>query len=206
MIMYTLRTLVALLLLPTAPLALHAQSETGKPPEPPPNPPAAGSSTEEAARELAVKREELTKVTQEIGQIQSQAETIDAVKVSREKYRETLQAEMVRAAPDLESEIERQAQLVTELNAAPAAAEGPSTLSPDQQRQKLAEYRALHQKLAPVEQGVREVPVVQETRKEYFDRLIAEMQRIEPRTDELLARHRELVAVVRELTAQAQTG
>ena len=70
----------------------------------------------------------------------------------------------------------------------------------------LTEYRTLHTRLAPVEEGVRDVPAVQEARKAYYDKLVAEMRRIEPRTDELLARHRELVAVVRELAAQAQTG
>lgn len=205
--MHYRRTCLSLLL--ALPTAMMAQSEPSGPRTPESStPPAVQAGPEEAIRELATKREELTQITQTIGEIQSRAETVEEVKESRDKYRETLQAEMVRAAPDMKNDIERQAELVSELSTptpAPDAEEKTAEVEKEQQ-QKLSEYRTLHEKLTPVEEGVRDVPAVQTMRKEYYDKLIAEMQRIEPRTQELLAKHRELVAVVRELAAQAQTG
>lgn len=204
------RLLLALCLLP-APLFAQADSEkTG--PEPPPAAPAPSpeAAPAEATRELAAKQAELSAVTEQITQLQLQAETNENVKSAKDGYRNTLRDEMVKVAPDLEADIERQAALVEELTAPAAPSEGEATAAaqePAEKRQaKLDEYRTLREKLAPVEADVQDVPAVQEARKTYYDTLIAEMQRIEPRTPELLAKHRELLTIVRELAAQASSG
>lgn len=202
------RLILALCLLP-APLAAQAGPQDPGPEAPPAAPaPAPEAAPEEATRELAAKQAELSAITEQITQLQLQAETNESVKSAKDGYRTTLRDEMVKAAPDLESDIERQAALVEELTT-PAAPEesAEGAAAPVEERQaKLDEYRVLRDKLAPVEQDVQAVPAVQEARKTYYDTLIAEMQRIEPRTPELLAKHRELITIVRELAAQARSG
>jgi hypothetical protein len=200
--MHTLRILSVLVVLPFS--LLRAQS--GPEPPPPAPPPAPEAAPGEAARALAAKQAELSAIAQHITELQSQAETNETVKVAKDGYRVALRTEMVRAAPALEPDITRQAALVDELSEKPSTAKEIDAPKATELQTKLAEYRALHEKLTPVEQGVQTAPVVKEARGKYYDTLIAEMERLEPKVQELLAKHRELVAVIRELAAQAHTG
>lgn len=207
-----MHTRIILLAIVLIPLGLRAQSDN-QPQPPPAPPPAPEAASSEAARELAAKQAELSTVTEQITDLQLQAEKQDTVKTAKGDYRQVLREEMVRTTPALAADIDRQTALVEELQeeppgaseVAPAPAAGQSA-PPDDGQAKLEEYRRLRDKLTPIEQGVQAVPAVQTARQTYYDALIAEMQRLEPKTPELLARHRELVSVIRELTAQAGTG
>ena len=97
-----------------------------------------------------------------------------------------------------------------------AEAEAPAEAKPeaaaevaeqtDDLDQKFAAYRDLRLQLLPVEQSVQSNAMVQTSRQQYFEALIAEMERIDPKAPELLAKHRELTSVVRQLATQAQRG
>lgn len=193
------------------PCGLFAQADAPAPAAPATNP-APMAAPAEASQALESKKQELTEVSQQIDQLQAQAEAREAVRASKDQYREAVRTEMVRVAPDKEKEINRQAELVVELTTtpAPAAATAAETAPADtaaQEREaKLAEYRQLRQQLLPVEQQVQEAEPVQTTRRAYFDTLIAEMERIDPKAPELLAKHRELTSLVRELSVQASRG
>jgi hypothetical protein len=191
---------------PTTPPAADSPAETSPAPEA--NEPAGNTNGGEAVaspEELAGQQQELAELTREITALQQRAEDAEQVQTAKEDYFDILRAEMVRVAPNLETDIDRQAELVTELRktaaepaAEPATAEAVEQTAAAQQA-LLSEYQTLYAKISPVEKQVQTVPAVQEARSQYYTALIAEMERIDPETQTLLERHRELLTRVRTL-------
>jgi hypothetical protein len=199
----TSKIILPLLLLP---LGLAAQTPSTQPQSPSSTPaPAApsGSTSQDVVQELHAKQQELQTVAQEIDSIQARAESADGVKASRRGYRDALTKEMIQAAPDMEQSINRRAALVDELIERSAKTEEAKDASADDQRAKLTELQELGKQLQPVETRAQQAESVQTARKTYYDTLIAEMQRIEPKTQDLLTKHQQLSGTVRELATRA---
>jgi hypothetical protein len=198
--MHLSRGLLALILLMLPPV-LPAQSAAQDPPTAPVDAIAEATPTE--APNLALTKQRLAAVARTILNLQQQAEADPVVNSARLVYVSALRREMVRKAPELEDEIDRQAVLVEQLreheaDLVPAASESPEALQAQEER--VAEYRALYEKLAPVERSVQTEPAVQQARSRYLEALIATMKRLNPATPELLGRHRDLRTRVRDLS------
>ncbi len=164
-----------LFLLPVATFAQPAPTP-GSPPSA--TPPAPQAAPEEAARQLAAKQEELTTVTRQISELQQKAEKDENVQAAKDDYAEVLRSEMLKVAPNLESAIDRQKELVNELSAPAPAAEKAEKSTAEQQKKKaedqqakLTEYRTLYQKLAPVEKQVQNVPAVETARTDLLQQV-----------------------------------
>ena len=194
------RILSALFLLTTS-FALAAQQPATTPPK---APAPAGDAPEKSNNSLDAKKQELALVSEQINAIQDQAKDVEQVRATMSGYHAALKQEMLRDAPEMKDAIDRQEKLVSDLNS--PKSDTASNETQGQDSEKLKEYLVLREKLAPVEQKANTVDAVKEARRAFYTALVAEMQKIDPRTDTLLARHRELTSEILRLQSSPDSA
>ncbi|MGH8018984.1 MAG: hypothetical protein ACREIA_11950 [Opitutaceae bacterium] len=147
----------------------------------------------EPAGEMQQKQQEYTRIQTEISTVQQQAQTSEAVQTTMKEFRETVSGEMIRQAPEMRADVERQTKLVEEL----------TTDEQDDaaRKEKLAEFQALRGRLVPIERRVQEAEKVVQAREAYTSALMAEMQKIDPEIQNKLQRHSELSAELQQTAA-----
>jgi hypothetical protein len=141
-------------------------------------------------------------LNEEIAVIEAKAKRTEAVKETMDAFRNVVTEEMIRSAPDLETKIRRQNELVEEITADVVAVPKKEDESKDKdsaKEEKLVELRELRYELEPVESRVQELESVQLARETYYTTLVVEMQNIDPRTQSLIEKHRQITREIAEM-------
>lgn len=172
------------------PPALAAQSEG-----PQLQPGMGGAGAQQPQDEMQQKQQELMRLSQEINVIERKAKATELVQAKIADLQETMADEIVRQAPALEEPVARQSELLEELTTP-----GAGDMDAAERQEKVAEYQQIRQQIEPVEQQVQQVEAVVAARDAYYDALTSEMRKIEPQTDDLLNRYREISNEIEQMT------
>jgi hypothetical protein len=170
--------------------------------EPPPATESPSPKKAQPSSELEFQKQERDRLNEEIAVIEAKAKRTEAVKETMDAFRNVVTEEMIRSAPDLETKIRRQNELVEEITADVVAVPKKEDESKDKdsaKEEKLVELRELRYELEPVESRVQELESVQLARETYYTTLVVEMQNIDPRKQSLIEKHRQITREIAEM-------
>lgn len=151
-----------------------------------------------AADPTAEVRQQLQQVEQALFNAQEQALEVDAVEEKRDQLQNLINSHIIAADPEMSGVIERRQRLLEELE------NHPELQTPDQQPSEavmgmIQEYQQLQQQIAPLQQQVFQEEEVREAHEEFQNRLLAEMERIAPNTQDLLQQREALFQRFQEI-------
>jgi len=141
---------------------------------------------------------QLVEVDTKIRAAQQKASQVETVKEKRDNYEKTLRTAMVKDEPKVKSLLEKQDNLVSELQHSEDLRKPADQRSPEFQ-QRFQEFQKLSAELSPIAQRISEKPEVAETYKEFQTVLTSEMQKVEPAVPQLLQQRGELISQYRQL-------
>lgn len=150
----------------------------------------------EPAGGVQQKQQEYTRIQTEISTVEQKARATEAVQATMKEFREAVSDEMVRQAPEMRADVERQNELVDELTT--------GDRDESARKEKLAEFQALRGRLVPIEQRAQQAEEVVRARETYTSTLIAEMEKIDPEITSKLQRHSELSVELGEAGADSK--
>jgi len=156
-----------------------------------------------AAGEVEKVKAQLLEVDTRIRAAQQKASQVETVKEKRENYETTLRAAMIKDEPKVESLLEKQDNLISELQKSDDLRKPAEQRSPEFQ-QRYQEFQKLSAELSPIAQRISERPEVAETYKEFETVLTSEMQKVEPAVPQLLQQRGELISQYRQLGQPAR--
>ena len=105
---------------------------------------------------------------------------------------------MVKEEPKVKSLLEKQDNLISELQQSEDLRKPADQRSPEFQ-QRYQEFQKLSAELSPIAQRMTEKPEVAETYKEFQTVLTSEMQKVEPAVPQLIQQRGELISQYRQL-------
>jgi len=189
-----LRSTLQVSVLSVAALGLVGVSATAQTAAPSPQQPAEPA----AAAEVEKVKAQLLEVDTRIRAAQQKASQVETVKEKRDNYEKTLRTAMVKEEPKVKSLLEKQDNLVSELQQSADLRKPAEQRSPEFQ-QRYQEFQKLSAELSPIAQRTSEKPEVAETYKEFQTVLASEMQKVEPAVPQLLQQRGELISQYRQL-------
>lgn len=163
-------------------------------PSPSPQQPAQPASAEQVEKV----KTQLVEVDTRIRAAQQKALQVEAVKAKRENYEKTLRTAMVNEEPKVKPMLEKQDNLISELQHSDDLRKPAAQRSPEFQ-QRFQEYQKLSAELSPIAQRNSEKPEVAETLKAFEAELTTEMQKVEPAVPQLLQQRGQLIAQYRQM-------
>jgi len=201
-----LRTTLQVSVLSVAALGLAgvvATAQTAAPPSQRPAQTAAPSPQQPAqpaaaAQEVEKIKNQLVEVDTRIRAAQQKALQVETVQEKRGNYDKTLRTAMVKEEPKVQSLLEKQDNLVSELKQSNELGKPAEQRSPEFQ-QRFQEYQKLSEVLSPIAQRTSEKPEVAETYKAFQTVLTSEMEKVEPAVPQLLEQRGELMNKYQQL-------
>ena len=151
-----------------------------------------------AAAQVEKVKAQLLEVDTRIRAAQQKASQVETVKEKRDNYEKTLRTAMVKNEPKVKSLLEKQDNLVSELQQSDDLRKPAEQRSPEFQ-QRYQEFQKLSAELSPIAQRMSEKPEVAETYKEFQTVLTSEMQKVEPAVPQLLQQRGQLITQYRQL-------
>ena len=151
-----------------------------------------------AAEQVEKVKAQLLEVDTRIRAAQQKASQVETVKEKRENYEKTLRTAMVKDEPKVKSLLEKQDNLISELQQSEDLRKPADQRSPAF-KQRYEEFQKLSAELSPIAQRMSEKPDVAETYKEFQTVLTSEMQKVEPAVPQLLQQRGELISQYRQL-------
>jgi hypothetical protein len=163
----------------------------------------AAPSSEQPAQPAAVAQVEkiktqLIEVDTRIRVAQQKALQAEAVKEKQDNYDRTLRTAMVKEEPQAKSLLEKQDDLVSQLNQSNELSKPAAQRSPEFQ-QRFQEYQKLKEELSPIAQRTSKKPEVAETYQAFQTALTSEVVKVEPAAPQLLEQRRELLSKYQQL-------
>ncbi|HVR35611.1 MAG TPA: hypothetical protein VMS21_07135 [Methylomirabilota bacterium] len=147
-------------------------------------------------------RVELDQVMSRLTEVQEKANKEKDVKKVLEPLEEAIYGTMKQKAPDLEEQVDRLEELTSEIReSGELNQEEPQS---EEFTKNIEEYQQLKRQLGPVEQQALQDPGVSEKLQTYQSQLIETMNKIEPKTKDLLNRQGELVAQLQAIQQSVQ--
>lgn len=159
------------------------------------------TNLEDPAERINEVHAEIEQVSQRIAETYQKAMKDKKVEEALGQYEEVLHKEMINLAPEMEEAIEQRLEMVKELR----EIGDPGDLEMEDRlafQDKLAQHQQLQQQLAPVEMQARHEEEVAERHQKYQQFLLAEMQEINPQTEQLLERRNEAIEKFQTLQQQ----
>ena len=172
-------------------VGVSASAQTAAPSPQQPAEPAAAEQVEKV-------KAQLLEVDTRIRAAQQKASQVETVKEKRENYEKTLRTAMVKDEPKVKSLLEKQDNLISELQKSPDLRKPADQRSPAF-KQRYEELQKLSAELSPIAQRMSEKPDVAETYKEFQTVLTSEMQKVEPAVPQLIQQRGELISQYRQL-------
>ena len=172
-------------------VGVSASAQTAAPSPQQPAEPAAAEQVEKV-------KAQLLEVDTRIRAAQQKASQVETVKEKRENYEKTLRTAMVKDEPKVKSLLEKQDNLISELQQSEDLRKPADQRSPEFQ-QRFEEFQKLSAELSPIAQRMSEKPDVAETYKEFQTVLTSEMQKVEPAVPQLIQQRGELISQYRQL-------
>jgi len=194
-----LRSTLQVSVLSVAALGLVGVSATAQTAAPSPQQPAEPA----AAAQVEKVKAQLLEVDTRIRAAQQKASQVETVKEKRDNYEKTLRTAMVKEEPKVKSLLEKQDNLISELQKSDDLRKPAEQRSPEFQ-QRYQEFQKLSAELSPIAQRMSEKPEVAETYKEFQTVLTSEMQKVEPSVPQLLQQRGELISQYRQLGQPAR--
>ena len=189
-----LRTALQVSVLSVAALGLSGVIATAQTAAPSPQQPVQPAAAAEAEKI----KTQLLEVDTRIRAAQQKAMQTETVKEKRDSYDKTLRTAMVKDEPKMKSMLEKQDNLVNELQHSEELSKPAEQRSPEFQK-RFQEYQKLSEVLSPIAQRTSEKPEVADTYKAYQTVLTSEMAKVEPAVPQLLAQHGELLNKYKQL-------
>ena len=146
---------------------------------------------------------ELHQVNARIQAAQQKAHEEPAVREARVAYETTLNKVMVKQDPEIATVLEQREQLLSRIMDHPDIQKAPDQRSPEFM-QEVQRYQSLEQRLQPVARQASADPAVTESREEYQEKLISQMEKVDPETPQLLAARDNIVRQYEQVMQQAQ--
>ena len=172
-------------------VGVSASAQTAAPSPQQPAEPAAAEQVEKV-------KAQLLEVDTRIRAAQQKASQVETVKEKRENYEKTLRTAMVKDEPKVKSLLEKQDNLISELQQSEDLRKPADQRSPAF-KQRYEEFQKLSAELSPIAQRMSEKPDVAETYKEFQTVLTSEMQKVEPAVPQLIQQRGELISQYRQL-------
>lgn len=151
-----------------------------------------------AAEQVEKIKTQLIEVDTRLRTAQQKALQAETVKEKRDNYDKTLRTAMVKEEPKAKSLLEKQDNLVNELEKSDELKKPAEQRSPEFQ-QRFQEYEKLKEELSPIAQRTSEKPEVAETYKAFQTELVSELVKVEPAAPQLLEQRRELLNQYQQL-------
>lgn len=189
-----LRSTLQISALSVAAWGLVGVSATAQTAAPSPQQPTEPAATEQVEKVKA----QLLEVDTRIRAAQQKASQVETVKEKRDNYEKTLRTAMVKEEPKVKSLLEKQDNLISQLQQSPDLRKPADQRSPEFQ-QRFEEFQKLSAELSPIAQRTSEKPEVAETYKEFQSVLTSEMQKVEPAVPQLIQQRGELISQYRQL-------
>jgi hypothetical protein len=189
-----LRSTLQASVLGVAALGLTTGVATAQPAAPSPQQPAQPA----AAEEVEKIKTQLDEVDTRIRAAQQKALEVETVKEKRDNYEKTLRTVMVKDEPKVKSLLEKQDNLISELQQSEDLRKPAEQRSPEFQ-QRFQEFKKLSDELSPIAQRTSQKPEVAETYKEFQTVLASEMQKVEPAVPQLIQQRGQLISQYRQL-------
>ena len=189
-----LRSTLQISVLSVAALGLVGVPATAQTAAPSPQQPAEPA----AAAQVEKVKAQLLEVDTRIRAAQQKASQVETVKEKRDNYEKTLRTAMVKDEPKVKPLLEKQDNLISELQQSEDLRKPAEQRSPEFQ-QRFQEFQKLSAELSPIAQRTSEKPEVAETYKEFQTVLASEMQKVEPAVPQLLQQRGELISQYRQL-------
>lgn len=134
---------------------------------------------------------EMQQVQQKLAQIQQKAlEQSPALQQQRESLKQTVEDAMREDNPQIDQKLDRMQELRSDLQAAQQAEDG------QQVQQLMTEARQIQQEVQQAQAQAMEREDIAEELDAFQDRMIEEMKKVDPETEQLLARMEELAAAL----------
>jgi hypothetical protein len=146
---------------------------------------------------------ELHQVNARIQAAQQKAHQKPDVREARVAYETTLNQAMIEQDPEIETVLEQREQLLSRIMEHPDLQKSPDQRSPAFM-EEVQRYQSLEQRLQPVAREAAAVPAVAESRDKYQEKLISEMEKVDPETPRLLAARDNIVRQYEQVMQQAQ--
>jgi hypothetical protein len=189
-----LRSTLQVSVLSVAALGLAGVSATAQTAAPSPQQPAEPA----AAAQVEKVKAQLVEVDTRIRAAEQKALQVETVKEKQDNYEKTLRTAMVKDEPKVKSMLEKQDNLISELQQSEDLRKPAEQRSPEFQ-QRYQEFQKLSAELSPIAQRTSEKPEVAETYKEFQTVLTSEMQKVEPTVPQLIQQRGELITQYRQL-------
>ena len=189
-----LRSTLQISVLSVAALGLVGVPATAQTAAPSPQQPAEPA----AAAQVEKVKAQLLEVDTRIRAAQQKASQVQTVKEKRDNYEKTLRTAMVKDEPKVKPLLEKQDNLISELQQSEDLRKPAEQRSPEFQ-QRFQEFQKLSAELSPIAQRTSEKPEVAATYKEFQTALTSEMQKVEPTVPQLIQQRGELIAQYRQL-------
>ena len=189
-----LRSTLQISVLSVAALGLVGVPATAQTAAPSPQQPAEPA----AAAQVEKVKAQLLEVDTRIRAAQQKASQVETVKEKRDNYEKTLRTAMVKDEPKVKSLLEKQDNLISELQQSADLRKPAEQRSPEFQ-QRFQEFQNLSAELSPIAQRTSAKPEVAATYKEVQTALTSEMQKVEPAVPQLLQQRGELISQYRQL-------
>ena len=182
-------------ILSLASFALAGVGATAQPAIPSPEQPVQSAA---ATQEVEKIKKQLVEVDTRIRAAEHKALQAEAVRKKRDNYDTTLRTAMVKEEPKVQSLLEKQDSLVSELTKSEELNKPAGQRSAEFQ-QRFQEFKKLSEVLSPIAQRTSEKPEVAETHKAFRTALTSEMEKIEPAVPQLIEQRGELINKYKQL-------
>lgn len=155
-------------------------------------------------------QQELVQVRQQLQQLEGRLQQIEQEAMKREELQqaqsafiEKLREAAIASDPDVQSKLERQDELIGELEDSPELQKSPEERSPEV-TEKLTEFQRLRNEINPVVQSVATQPEIQERQAAFEEAVVEGMKEVDPEADQLLAQRAQLFGRYEQLASQIQ--
>lgn len=151
-----------------------------------------------AAAQVEKIKTQLIEVDTRLRAAQQKALQAETVKEKRDNFDKTLRTAMVKEEPKVKSLLEKQDNLVSELEQSDELRKPADQRSPEFQ-QRFQEYQKLKEELSPIAQRSSEKPEVAETYQAFQTVLASELVKVEPAAPQLLEQRKALLSQYQQL-------
>ena len=175
---------------------IHAEDAAGPAPQAPPPPQAQAQPNPMQEANMR-----LQQIDARLSAAQERALSTDTVSEQREKLDKLVRDRIVEADDSLASVLEEHQELQDELMAHPEL-QDPTTPPSEEVQARIQEYQELDQRIAPARQAAMQSETVIEAQEEFRTVLIAEMERVEPETQDLIEEGQRLMQQMQQMQQQ----
>lgn len=154
-------------------------------------------------QELIQVRQQLQQLEGRLQQIEQEAMEREELQQAQSEFIEKLREAAIASNPDVQSKLERQDELIGELEDSPELQKPSEERSPEV-TEKLTEFQRLRNEINPVVQSVATQPEMQERQAAFEEAVIEEMKKVDPEADQLLAQRAQLFGRYEQLASQIQ--